>query len=132
MDNRLKRDLVKFFKKMNKTNLALLKDNKNAIKDIDKIKDEEKLIREGLKQCDFIVNYFTSNGESQTPSKTSKAIFKPPTSQRPPKQEARPEPRQEQPQPKKEKKVISTKKRPQKVAPKIVQREPEPEPEPMP
>ena len=41
MENRLKRDLVKFFKKMNKNNLVLLKDDKSLIKDLEKIGDVE-------------------------------------------------------------------------------------------
>ena len=67
MDNRLKRDLVKFFKKMNKNNLALLKDDKSLIKDIEQIEDEEELIKEGIKQCDFVLNYFSI--EEQTKEK---------------------------------------------------------------
>ena len=67
MDNRLKRDLVKFFKKMNKNNLALLKDDKSLIKDIEQIEDEEELIQEGIKQCDFVLNYFSI--EEQTKEK---------------------------------------------------------------
>ena len=66
MDNRLKRDLVKFFKKMNKNNLALLKDEKSLIKDLEELgdADDEQLIQEGLKQCEFILNHFS--GEEET------------------------------------------------------------------
>ena len=65
MDNRLKRDLVKFFKKMNKNNLALLKDDKSLIKDLEEMGDveDEVLIQEGLKQCDFILKYFSGEEE---------------------------------------------------------------------
>ena len=59
MDNRLKRDLVKFFKKANKNNLNLFKDDKSKIKDIEKIEDDETLIQEGLNQCKFILDYFS-------------------------------------------------------------------------
>ena len=59
MDNRLKRDLAKFFKKMNKNNLGLFKDDKSKIKDLEKIEDEETLIKEGLKQCQFVLNHFS-------------------------------------------------------------------------
>ena len=61
MDNRLKRDLVKFFKKMNKNNLALLKEDKSLIKDIEDIEDDDLLIQEGLKQCEFILNHFSED-----------------------------------------------------------------------
>ena len=66
MNNRLKRDLVKFFKKMNKNNLALLKDEKSLIKDLEELgdADDEQLIQEGLKQCEFILNHFS--GEEET------------------------------------------------------------------
>ena len=37
MDNRLKRDLVKFFKKMNKNNMTLFKEDKSKLKDIENI-----------------------------------------------------------------------------------------------
>ena len=67
MDNRLKRDLVKFFKKMNKNNLALLKDDKSLIKDIENIEDDDLLIQEGLKQCDFILNYFSEEEGNKKP-----------------------------------------------------------------
>ena len=65
MDNRLKRDLVKFFKKMNKNNLALLKDDKSLtlIKDIEEFEDDEEIIQEGLKQCEFILNHFSGEEE---------------------------------------------------------------------
>ena len=59
MDNRLKRDLVKFFKKMNKNNLSLFKEDKSKLKDIEKIEDEEALIQEGLKQCQFVLKHFS-------------------------------------------------------------------------
>ena len=59
MDNRLKRDLAKFFKKMNKNNLALFKEDKSKVKDLEKIEDEETLIKEGLKQCQFVLNHFS-------------------------------------------------------------------------
>ena len=65
MDNRLKRDLVKFFKKMNKNNLALLKDDKSLIKDIENLEDAEEIIQEGLKQCEFILNYFSGEEDSK-------------------------------------------------------------------
>ena len=65
MDNRLKRDLVKFFKKMNKNNLALLKDDKSLIKDIENLEDDEEIIQEGLKQCEFILNYFSGEEDSK-------------------------------------------------------------------
>ena len=65
MDNRLKRDLVKFFKKMNKNNLALLKEDKSLIKDLEDIDDDELLIQEGLKQCEFILAYFTGEEIAQ-------------------------------------------------------------------
>ena len=71
MDNRLKRDLVKFFKKMNKNNLALLKEDKSLIKDIEDIEDEELLIQEGMKQCEFILNHF-SQEESPKEKKEDK------------------------------------------------------------
>ena len=72
MDNRLKRDLVKFFKKMNKNNLALLKDDKSLIKDLEEMGDveDEVLIQEGLKQCDFILKYFS--GEEDPKDKPMK------------------------------------------------------------
>ena len=70
MDNRLKRDLVKFFKKMNKNNLALLKEDKSLIKDLEEIDDDELLIQEGLKQCEFILKYFT--GEETAHNNKSK------------------------------------------------------------
>ena len=63
MDNRLKRDLVKFFKKMNKNNLALLKEDKSLIKDIEDLEDDEEIIKEGLKQCEFILNLFSGEEE---------------------------------------------------------------------
>ena len=65
MNNRLKRDLVKFFKKMNKNNLALLKDDKSLtlIKDIEEFEDDEEIIQEGLKQCEFILNHFSGEEE---------------------------------------------------------------------
>ena len=59
MDNRLKRDLVKFFKKMNKNNLSLFKEDKSKLKDIEKIEDDESLIQEGLKQCQFVLKHFS-------------------------------------------------------------------------
>ena len=65
MDNRIKRNLVKFFKQMNKSNLTLLKEDKSLkkgiedIKDIENIEDDEELIQEGIKQCEFILNHFS-------------------------------------------------------------------------
>ena len=63
MDNRLKRDLVKFFKKMNKNNLSLFKDDKSKLKDIEKIEDDEALIQEGLKQCQFVLKHFSDKND---------------------------------------------------------------------
>ena len=65
MDNRLKRDLVKFFKKMNRNNLSLFKEDKSKLKDIEKIEDDEFLIQEGLKQCQFVLNHFSEKNEIQ-------------------------------------------------------------------
>ena len=65
MDNRLKRDLVKFFKKMNKNNVALFKEDKSKIKDIENIEDDETLIQEGLKQCQFVLNHFSEKFDNQ-------------------------------------------------------------------
>ena len=67
MDNRLKRDLVKFFKKANKNNLNLFKDDKSKIKDIEKIEDDETLIQEGLNQCKFILDYFSKKNNFDVP-----------------------------------------------------------------
>ena len=63
MDNRLKRDLVKFFKKMNKNNMTLFKEDKSKLKDIENIEDDEKLIEEGLQQCQFVLNHFSEKIE---------------------------------------------------------------------
>ena len=65
MDNRLKRDLVKFFKKMNRNNLSLFKEDKSKLKDIENIEDDEFLIQEGLKQCQFVLNHFSEKNEIQ-------------------------------------------------------------------
>ena len=65
MDNRLKRDLVKFFKKMNRNNLSLFKEDKSKLKDIEKIEDDEFLIQEGLKQCQFVLKHFSEKNEIQ-------------------------------------------------------------------
>ena len=65
MDNRLKRDLVKFFKKMNRNNLSLFKEDKSKLKDIEKIEDDEFLIQEGLKQCQFVLKHFSKKNEIQ-------------------------------------------------------------------
>ena len=76
MDNRLKRDLVKFFKKMNKNNLALLKEDKSLIKDLEDIDDDELLIQEGLKQCEFILAYFTGEETAQDNKKDKSSSHK--------------------------------------------------------
>ena len=65
MDNRLKRDLVKFFKKMNRNNLSLFKEDKSKLKDIENIEDDEFLIQEGLKQCKFVLKHFSEKNEIQ-------------------------------------------------------------------
>ena len=64
MDNRLKRDLAKFFKKMNKNNLGLFKDDKSKIKDLEKIEEEEKnkIMNENkIKEENEIINNYERN-----------------------------------------------------------------------
>ena len=61
MNDRIKRDLVQFFKKMNKNNIALLKEDKSLIKDLEDMNEDEYVIQEGLKQCEFILNHFGDN-----------------------------------------------------------------------
>ena len=55
-------------------NLALLKEDKSLIKDIEDIEDEETLIQEGMKQCEFILNHFsTINHQKGNPTAKWKA-----------------------------------------------------------
>ena len=75
MDNRLKRDLVKFFKKMNKNNLSLFKEDKSKLKDIEKIEDDEALIQEGLKQCQFVLKHFTEKIEIKEKEKEKEIML---------------------------------------------------------
>jgi hypothetical protein len=60
---------------MNKNNLSLFKEDKSKLKDIEKIEDDEALIQEGLKQCQFVLKHFTEKIEIKEKEKEKEIML---------------------------------------------------------